>query len=346
MQNDLLIRALQRQPVERTPIWVMRQAGRYLPEYRKVRAQAGDFMTLCQTPELACEVTLQPIDRFDLDAAILFSDILTVPDAMGCELAFKTGEGPVFNHPVTCAEDIAQLPTEGVTERLTYVFDAVRTIKKALADRVPLIGFAGSPWTVATYMVEGRSSKQFTKIKKLMYQAPESLHALLDKLAINTAAYLTAQIEAGVDVVMLFDTWGGVLSTQNYHAFSLHYMKKVFAHIPRDYAGKVIPRIAFTKGGNQWLELMADMECDALGLDWKSSLKDARERVGDKVALQGNLDPGVLYADPETIADHVRKTLVEYGDYPGHIFNLGHGIFPDIPPEHVQALVAAVREGV
>ena len=345
MQNDLLIRALQRQPVERTPVWVMRQAGRYLPEYRKIRAQAGDFMTLCQTPELACEVTLQPIDRFDLDAAILFSDILTVPDAMGCELAFKAGEGPVFNRPVTCVEDIAQLPTEGVTERLAYVFDAVRMIKTAVADRVPLIGFAGSPWTVATYMVEGGSSKQFTKIKKLMYQAPESLHALLDKLAVNTAAYLAAQIEAGVDVVMLFDTWGGVLSTPHYQAFSLQYMKKVFAHIPRDYAGKIIPRIAFTKGGGQWLELMADMDCDALGLDWKISLKNARERVGHKVALQGNLDPGVLYAEPEIIADHVRKTLAEYGNYPGHIFNLGHGIFPDIPPEHVQVLVEAVREG-
>jgi len=344
LQNDLFIRALLKQAVERTPVWMMRQAGRYLPEYRAVRSKAGSFMQLCTNPELACEVTLQPLERFAFDAAILFSDILTIPDAMGLGLSFAEGEGPQFANPIRTADDIKKLPIPDPEIELRYVIDAVRLIKTNLQGRVPLIGFSGSPWTLATYMVEGKSSKNFQKVKGLMFEQPQLMHQMLDKLAQAVAAYLNAQIAAGADVVMVFDTWGGMLSHDDYLEFSLRYTKQVRAllHIQRD--GRHIPSILFTKGGGLWLESMAESGYEALGLDWQTDIGHARARVGDKVALQGNMDPITLYAPPAVIREKVGRILQNYGHGSGHVFNLGHGILPDINPEHVKAMVDAVQE--
>jgi uroporphyrinogen decarboxylase len=344
LKNDTFIRALLKQPVEYTPVWMMRQAGRYLPEYRAVREQAGSFLKLCTNPELACEVTLQPLRRFDFDAAILFSDILTIPDAMGLGLYFTEGEGPKFHNPVRTVADIDKLPIPDPETELRYVMDAVRLIRKELQGRVPLIGFSGSPWTLATYMVEGGGSKNFHKAKGFMYAEPKALHTMLDKLAVSVAAYLNAQIAAGVQAVMLFDTWGGLLTTEDYAEFSLHYAKQVRALLNTDRAGNKIPTILFSKGGGQWLEAMAGAGYDALGLDWQTDIHQARARVGHQVALQGNLDPVMLYAQPETIATKVQEILEKYGAGSGHVFNLGHGILPDINPEHVKAMVDAVHQ--
>jgi len=344
LKNDLLIKALLKKPVERTPVWMMRQAGRYLPEYRQIREQAGSFMNLCTNPELACEVTLQPLRRFDFDAAILFSDILTIPDAMGLGLYFTEGEGPKFKNPVRTAADIDKLPVPDPATDLRYVIDAVRLIKKTLQGSVPLIGFSGSPWTLATYMVEGGSSKSFQKIKSLMFERPAVLHIMLDKLAQAVAAYLNAQIEAGAQAVMLFDTWGGMLASEDYFEFSLYYAKQVRALLKTDIAGQQIPSILFTKGGGQWLEAMAESGYDALGLDWQTDIQQARARVGDRVALQGNMDPVSLYAGPEVITGKVKSILQKYGSGSGHVFNLGHGILPDINPDHVKAMVDAVHQ--
>jgi len=340
----LLIRALLRQPVERTPVWMMRQAGRYLPEYRQVREQAGSFMGLCTNPELACEVTLQPLRRFAFDAAILFSDILTIPDAMGLGLYFTEGEGPKFKNPVRTSADIDRLPVPDPEAELCYVTDAVRLISRELQGSVPLIGFSGSPWTLATYMIEGGSSKNFCKAKGLMYEQPQQLHIMLDKLAQSVAAYLNAQIAAGVQAVMLFDTWGGTLTTEDYCEFSLNYAKQVRSLLKTDANGRKIPTILFTKGGGLWLETMADAGYDALGLDWQTDIRQARRRVGDRVALQGNMDPVTLYASPDYITNKVESVLEKYGTGSGHVFNLGHGILPDINPDHVKAMVDAVHE--
>ncbi len=344
LKNDSLIRALLRQPVERTPVWMMRQAGRYLPEYRQVREQAGSFLNLCTNPELACEVTLQPLRRFDFDAAILFSDILTIPDAMGLGLYFTEGEGPKFKHPLRTASDIQQLPIPDPETELRYVMDAVRLIRKSLQGSVPLIGFSGSPWTLATYMVEGGSSKSFQKVKGLMFEQPKLMHTMLDKLAQSVAAYLNAQIAAGAQAVMLFDTWGGMLSGEDYVEFSLAYAKQVRERLNVDADGQRIPTILFTKGGGLWLEAMAEAGYDALGLDWQTDIQQARARVGGRVALQGNMDPVALYARPEVIAEKVKTILHKYGAGSGHVFNLGHGILPDINPDHVKAMVDAVHE--
>ncbi len=344
LKNDRFLRALMRQPVDRTPLWIMRQAGRYLPEYRATRAKAGNFLNLCKNPELCCEVTLQPIDRFDLDAAILFSDILTVPDAMGLGLGFHEGEGPRFANPVRTAADIDKLPIPDPEGKLRYVMDAVRTIREGLDGRVPLIGFSGSPWTLAAYMVEGEGSRDFSKAKGMMFDRPELMEKLLDKLVQSVAAYLNGQIAAGAQAVMLFDTWGGLLSPRDYLRFSLEPMRRVIAQLKRENEGRKVPVMMFTKGGGQWLEAMADSGADALGLDWTTDIGEARRRVGDRVALQGNMDPNVLYASPERIREEVASILSAYGHGHGHVFNLGHGIHPGINPEHVAALVQAVRE--
>ncbi|WP_127960227.1 uroporphyrinogen decarboxylase [Serratia microhaemolytica] len=343
LKNDRYLRALLRQPVDVTPVWMMRQAGRYLPEYKATRAQAGDFMSLCKNAELACEVTLQPLRRYPLDAAILFSDILTVPDAMGLGLYFEAGEGPRFSRPITCRADVEKLPQCDPEDELGYVMNAVRTIRRELKGAVPLIGFSGSPWTLATYMVEGGSSKAFTKLKKMMYAEPQTLHLLLDKLADSVISYLNAQIRAGAQSVMVFDTWGGVLTGRDYAEFSLHYMHKIVDGLIREHEQRRVPVTLFTKGGGQWLEAMAATGCDALGLDWTTSIADARRRVGDKVALQGNMDPSVLYAPPERITQEVAGILAEFGTGTGHVFNLGHGIHQDVAPEHAGAFVAAVH---
>jgi uroporphyrinogen decarboxylase len=344
LKNDTFIRALLKQSVDYTPIWMMRQAGRYLPEYRQVREQAGSFLDLCTNPELACEVTLQPLRRFDFDAAILFSDILTIPDAMGLGLYFTEGEGPKFTHPVRTAADVNKLPIPDPDTDLRYVVDAVRLIRKNLQGSVPLIGFSGSPWTLATYMVEGGSSKSFQKVKGMMYEQPRLMHMMLDKLAQSVAVYLNAQIEAGAQAVMLFDTWGGMLTTEDYLEFSLYYAKQVRAQLKTNVDGQQIPTILFTKGGGLWLEAMADSGYDALGLDWQTDIGLARTRVGDKVALQGNMDPVALYADPSIISEKVKTILHKYGSGSGHVFNLGHGILPDMNPDHVKAMVDAVHE--
>ncbi len=341
--NDTFIRTLLKQPVTRTPIWMMRQAGRYLPEYRRVREKAGSFMNLCTSPELACEVTLQPLERYRFDAAILFSDILTIPDAMGLGLTFTEGEGPKFDKPITRAEDIHQLVIPDPEVELRYVIDAVRLIRRELNGRVPLIGFSGSPWTLATYMVEGGSSKSFSKVKALMYEQPQLMHELLDKLTQSVASYLNAQIAAGAQAVMVFDTWGGILSTDDYLEFSLRYAQKVRALLNTQQDGQQIPTILFSKGGGLWLEEMAASGYDALGLDWQTDIHTARQRVGASVALQGNLDPAVLYAKPEVIAEKVQNILRGFGQGSGHVFNLGHGIMPDMNPEHVAAMVEAVH---
>ncbi len=337
------INALLKKEVKRTPIWVMRQAGRYLPEYRSTRKKAGDFISLCKSSELACEVTLQPLERFDLDAAILFSDILTIPDAMGLGLHFIEGEGPRFSKPLSNLIDIERLTKPDVGDKLTYVFDAVSIIKKNLKNRAPLIGFSGSPWTLATYMVEGGSSKNFSKVKTLMFQNPSHMHQLLDILADTVIDYLNAQIEAGADSVMIFDTWGGLLNEQCYENFSLQYMTKIVDDLHRNYEGKTIPVTLFTKGGSAWLEQIAASGCDGIGLDWTIELGEAERRVGSQVALQGNLDPSVLYASPEVIVSEVKKVLNQFKGKTGHVFNLGHGITPDVDPENMKILVDAVH---
>ncbi|MBW9257307.1 MAG: uroporphyrinogen decarboxylase [Candidatus Thiodiazotropha sp. (ex. Lucinisca nassula)] len=344
LKNDRFLRALAREPVDMTPVWMMRQAGRYLPEYRATRAKAGSFMDLCKNPELACEVTLQPLDRYPLDAAILFSDILTVPDAMGLGLYFTTGEGPRFERPVTDEAAVEALGLPDMAEDLGYVMDAVSTIRRELDGRVPLIGFSGSPWTLATYMVEGGGTKNFSKVKGMMFNRPELMHRLLEKVATAVTAYLNAQIEAGAQALMIFDTWGGALTPQHYQSFSLDYMARILDGLTKQADGRKIPTILFTKGGGLWLEKMADTGCDGLGVDWTLSLADARSRVGDRVALQGNLDPCTLYASQERIREEVAKVLASYGEGSGHIFNLGHGIHPEIDPEHAGVFVDAVHE--
>ena len=344
LKNDRLIRALLRQPVDTTPVWIMRQAGRYLPEYRKTRQQAGDFLTLCKTPELACEVTLQPLDRFELDAAILFSDILTIPDAMGLGLQFKEGDGPSFSNPIQSKADIEKLAIPDPHTDLRYVIDAVSLIRNELKGRVPLIGFSGSPWTLATYMVEGGSSKEFSKIKDLLYNDPDTLQQLLQKVSASVASYLNAQIRAGAQVVMIFDTWGGTLTPENYRRHSLEPMCQIVQNLEREHDGQRIPVILFSKGANHSLEYMANSGADAIGIDWTINIGDAKQIVGDKVALQGNLDPAVLYSSAQAIKEQVKKVIVDYGQATGHVFNLGHGIHPGINPENVKSLVDYVHQ--
>ena len=322
----------------------MRQAGRYLPEYRRVRKQAGSFMDLCTSPELACEVTMQPVDRFPLDAAILFSDILTIPDAMGLGLYFAEGEGPRFGKPVRSAADVDALAVPDPEDELRYVIDAVRLIRRTLDNRIPLIGFSGSPWTLATYMVEGSSTKTYSKVKGMLYNEPQLMHRMLDTVARSVTSYLNAQIAAGAQAVMIFDTWGGVLTPPDYVEFSLNYMQQIVSGLTRESEGRKVPVILFTKGGCQWLEMMADTGCDALGIDWSTDLAAARKRVGDRVALQGNLDPAVLYASPEVLRDKVSDVLAAFGKGSGHVFNLGHGITPDVDPEHAGTLINAVHD--
>ena len=344
LKNDRFIKALLREPLDRTPVWMMRQAGRYLPEYRATRGQAGDFMSLCKNTELACEVTMQPLERYELDAAILFSDILTIPDAMGLGLYFEEGEGPKFRKPVRTEADIEKLEVINTASDLPYVTDAVSMIRRELNGRVPLIGFSGSPWTLATYMVEGQSSRDFARAKTMLYTQPEVMHQLLEKLALSVIDYLNAQIRAGAQVVQIFDTWGGALSHAAYQEFSLAYMEKIVANLITHADGREVPVILFTKGGGHWLEAMADSGCHALGLDWTVDIGSARGRVGDKVALQGNMDPAVLRADSATIEREVASILTSYGDNPGHIFNLGHGITPDIDPADVKVFIDAVHK--
>ena len=344
LKNDRFLRALLKQPVDVTPVWMMRQAGRYLPEYRASRAKAGDFMSLCKNPEFACEVTLQPLERYPLDAAILFSDILTIPDAMGLGLYFETGEGPRFKKTVNTLADIEALPIPDPRKDLGYVMDAVSTIRRELNGRVPLIGFSGSPWTLATYMIEGGSSRDHRKSKAMLYENPQAMHLLLDKLADSVIAYLNGQIMAGAQAVQVFDSWGGSLSDAAYQTFSLAYMRKIVSGLIREHDGRKVPVILFTKGGGLWLESMADTGADALGLDWTCNIGDARRRVGDKVALQGNMDPSVLYASPQAIREEVARILASYGSGDGHVFNLGHGITPEVDPAHAGAFIEAVHE--
>lgn len=344
-KNDRYLRALQCQPVDCTPIWMMRQAGRYLPEYRQLRASAGDFMTMCKNPSLACEATLQPLQRFDLDAAIIFSDILTIPDAMGLGLYFEQGEGPKFKQPITNQNDIKQLVIPDPEIELKYVMDAIRLTRKELHGKVPLIGFSGSPWTLATYMIEGGSSKTFTKIKKMLYSDPKSLHLLLDKLADSVTLYLNAQIQAGAQSIMIFDSWGGALSHRSYVEFSLYYMQKIISLLKRgtrqaNYSANYIPVTLFTKGGGLWADKIMQTGCDAIGVDWTIDLATLPK---EKIAIQGNLDPTILYADKATIEYNTQLILNEYGPYNGHIFNLGHGINQDTPIESVETLVNAVH---
>ena len=344
LKNDRYLRALAKQPVDVTPVWMMRQAGRYLPEYRATRAQAGDFMSLCRNAELACEVTLQPLRRYPLDAAILFSDILTIPDAMGLGLYFETGEGPKFENPISSLADVKKIPKLDPTDELGYVMNAVSTIRRELKGEVPLIGFSGSPWTLATYMVEGGSSKVFGKIKKMAFAEPQTLHLLLDKLADSVIDYLNAQVKAGAQSLMVFDSWGGVLSPRDYNEFSLQYMHKIVDGLIREYDGRKVPVTLFTKNGGQWIEAIAATGCDAVGLDWTINISDAKRRVGDKVALQGNMDPSMLHGTPERIRQEVGTILEDFGTGNGHVFNLGHGITPDVDPENAGVFINAVHE--
>ncbi len=342
LQNDCFLRALRRQPTDYTPVWLMRQAGRYLPEYRETRARAGSFMGLATNTDYATEVTLQPLERYPLDAAILFSDILTVPDAMGLGLSFALGEGPRFAHPLRTEDDILRLAVPDM-HKLRYVFDAVTSIRKALNGRVPLIGFSGSPWTLACYMVEGAGSDDYRLVKTLMYSRPDLMHRILGITADAVAAYLNAQIDAGAQAVMIFDSWGGVLAHEAFEPFSLAYTRRVLAGLKREHDGAQIPRIVFTKGGGIWLDEIAAIDTDAVGLDWTVNLADARRRVGHRVALQGNLDPAVLFAPAPVIEAEARRIVDAFGPHPGHVFNLGHGISQHTPPEAVSALVAAVH---
>ncbi len=344
LKNDTLLKALLREPVDYTPVWMMRQAGRYLPEYRESRAKAGDFLSLCRNADFACEVTLQPLERYLLDAAILFSDILTVPDAMGLGLYFETGEGPRFKKTVRTMADVEALGAPRMDDELDYVMNAVRVIRGALNGCVPLIGFSGSPWTLATYMVEGGSSKDFRHVKGMMFDQPQVLHALLGRLADTVTDYLNAQIKNGAQAVQIFDTWGGVLGGREYREFSLEYMQRIVNGLIREYEGRRVPVIMFTKNGGQWLEHMANTCVDALGLDWTTDIKQAQQRVGSRVALQGNMDPCVLYASPRRIREEVKRILDDFGPNPGHVFNLGHGIHQFVDPEHAGVFVNAVHE--
>lgn len=343
LKNDRFLRAIRREPVDATPIWIMRQAGRYLPEYRETRARAGSFMKLCKTPELACEVTLQPLARYQLDASIIFSDILTIPDAMGLGLEFIEGKGPIFTRPLSSPDDIKSLAVPDL-EQLKYVYDAIHMTRHELDGKVPLIGFCGSPWTIAAYVLEGQAQPGFPKINNMRQEDPKLLHNLLNTLAESVSAHLNAQIEAGAQAVMIFDTWGGMLDTVNYEEFSLYYVKKIISGLKHNYNKMKTPVILFTKGGGRWLEQMSDTGCDALGVDWEISLNEARSRVGSKMALQGNMHPAVLLESPEIIRAEALKVLESYGHGSGHIFNLGHGITPDVPPEHVAVLVDTVHE--
>jgi len=344
LKNDRFLRALLRQPVDRTPVWMMRQAGRYLPEYKATRAEAGNFMDLCRNAELACEVTLQPLRRFELDAAILFSDILTIPDALGLGLYFETGEGPRFKTPIRSAADVRALPRLKAETDLDYVMNAVSTIRLALNGQVPLIGFSGSPWTLATYMVEGASTRDFRLVKTFMLNQPDAMHQLLDLLADAVIDYLNAQIRAGAQAVQIFDTWGGVLSGPAYQEFSLAYMAKIVKGLIRHHDGHDVPVILFTKGGGQWLAEMADARPDCLGLDWSTDIGLARAQVGDRVALQGNMDPNILFANPDRIRTEVADILARFGSGSGHVFNLGHGISQFADPDHARVFVDAVHE--
>src|SRR6266566_2237464 len=344
LQNDTLIRALARQPTPYTPVWLMRQAGRYLPEYNDARRRAGSFLALCKTPSLATEVTLQPLERFRLDAAILFSDILTIPDAMGLGLYFADGEGPRFERPLRDEASIAKLAAPDPAEDLRYVGGAGAQIRRALAGRVPLIGFAGSPYTLACYMVEGGASEDWRTVKVMLYRRPDLLHRLLDTNSRAVSALLNAQIEAGAQIAMIFDTWGGSLPAAAYREFSLAYIERVLSQLNRGEGGARVPVIVFTKGGAPWLEQIAATGCDCVGLDWSPDLGDARRRGGAGAALQGNLDPAVLLASPEVVRREVQKALESFGNGAGHVFNLGHGVPQFTPPENVAALVAAVRE--
>lgn len=346
LQNDTFLRALKRQPTEHTPVWLMRQAGRYLPEYRQVRQKAGSFMDLAKNPDLATEVTLQPLDRYKLDAAILFSDILTIPDAMGLGLHFEEGEGPKFERPLRDEKDIKALEVPDMN-KLRYVFDAVTQIRKSLQGRVPLIGFSGSPWTLACYMVKGGSSKEFRTIKTMLYTRPDLMHHILRVNTAAVVAYLNAQIDAGAQTIMLFDSWGGTLADGAYQTFSLNYMRDVLRLVKKEKNGVQIPSIVFTKGGGMWLDELADTGANAIGLDWTVDLAKARAKIGHKVALQGNLDPMALFANPEQIRQEVRRLIQRFGkpsEGSGHVFNLGHGISQFTPPESVSVMVDAVHE--
>lgn len=344
LKNDRFLRALLREPVDRTPVWMMRQAGRYLPEYRATREQAGSFLDLCKNAELACEVTMQPLRRYPMDAAILFSDILTVPDAMGLGLYFEEGEGPRFRKTVRSERDLADLVKIDAADDLGYVMNAVRTIRSELNGAVPLIGFSGSPWTLATYMVEGGSSKDFAQVKGMAYDRPQLMHALLGVLADAVADYLCAQVEAGAQALQIFDTWGGSLSAAGYGEFSLAYMERVIAQLPAEREGRKVPVIVFTKGGGQWLERIATCGAHCVGIDWTTDIGSARARVGEQVALQGNMDPAMLYASPQRIRTEVGDILKGFGSGNGHVFNLGHGITPGVNPDNVTAFVDAVQE--
>ena len=343
-RNDTFLRALLRQPTDYTPLWLMRQAGRYLPEYCETRKRAGSFLQLCKNKHLATEVTLQPLARYDLDAAILFSDILTVPDAMGLGLYFAEGEGPKFERPLREEWAIRDLTVPDPYDSLGYVMDAVSEIRKALDNSVPLIGFSGSPFTLACYMVEGGASSDYRRVKTMMYERPDLLHHILDVTANSVISYLNAQIDSGAQAVMIFDSWGGVLSHAAYREFSLQYMQRIVAGLTKEKDGEKVPSIVFTKGGGLWLESIADIGCDALGLDWTVDIGSARSRVGDRVALQGNLDPMSLFATPDVVAAEAKKVIDSYGHGSGHVFNLGHGINQHTPPENVSALVKAVHE--
>ncbi|KEY91442.1 uroporphyrinogen decarboxylase [Candidatus Photodesmus blepharus] len=344
LKNDRYLRALLKKTLDCTPVWIMRQAGRYLPEYRAIRSMAGDFMSLCKNAELSSELTIQPLRRFPLDAAILFSDILTIPDAMGLGLYFKEGEGPKFQNPITCKADIDKIKLPDPECELQYVMNAIRQTCKNLEDTVPLIGFSGSPWTLATYMIEGGSSRNFSKIKKLMYTEPKTLHLLLKKLSATISKYLNAQIQAGIHSVIIFDTWGGILTPCNYNLFSLQYMHKVIDGLSTENDGCRIPVTIFAKNAGMWIENIAETGCDAIGLDWTIKISDAKKRVGKKVAIQGNMDPSVLYAKPQRIRKEVEKILENFGNGTGHIFSLGHGIHPDVSPENVSVFIDAVHE--
>jgi uroporphyrinogen decarboxylase len=346
-KNDTFLRALLREPVEYTPVWLMRQAGRYLPEYCETRRRAGSFLDLCKSPNMACEVTLQPLARYDLDAAILFSDILTVPDAMGLGLYFAEGEGPKFERPLREEWEIRALAAPDPYDHLRYVMDAVAEIRKALDNSVPLIGFSGSPFTLACYMIEGGASDDFRRVKTMLYERPDLLHHVLEVTTRSVIGYLNAQIESGAQAVMIFDTWGGTLSHRAYREFSLAYLQRIVAGLIRERDDQRVPNIVFTKGGGQWLEDIAAIGCDAVGLDWTSSLAESRRRIEDRVALQGNLDPIALFASPATITREAKRVLDDFhalGPGGGHVFNLGHGISQFTPPENVSVLVNTVHE--
>jgi len=344
LKNDRFLKALLREDVDVTPVWMMRQAGRYLPEYRSTRQRAGNFLNLCKSPEMACEVALQPLERYDFDAAILFSDILTIPDAMGQGLYFEEGEGPRFKKVIRTAADVEKLSTISAQSDLAYVMDAVALTRKELNGSVPLIGFSGSPWTLATYMIEGGGSKDFRVAKEFMYNNPEAMHLLLDKLAEAVTDYLNSQIRAGAQAVQIFDTWGGILTTSSYLTFSLRYMQKIVANLVKNNDGNQVPIILFTKNGGLWLESIADVGAQAVGLDWTIEIGQARKRIGQTCALQGNMDPSILYASPTVIRAEVGNILDGFGAGNGHVFNLGHGITPEVNPDHVNAFVDAVHE--